>query len=180
MAHEKENVTFYLYRQLTSTPRKLLLISSYFNCLCCARNVILFIAQKTWYFYCTRKHDIFFTQKTWYFLLHKGTWCFYYTKEHAIVYCTKQDDIFIAQRNMDKVGQWFTAGRWFSPDTPISSTNKIDWHYSCNILESGINHHSHNHILLHKGTWYFYCTKRSFVLCPKVEHLLCPAKRLER
>ena len=26
----------------------------------------------------------------------------------------------------DKVCQWLTAGRWFSPGTPVSSTNKTD------------------------------------------------------
>ena len=28
----------------------------------------------------------------------------------------------------DKVCQWLTSGRWFSPDTPVSSTNKTDPH----------------------------------------------------
>ncbi len=27
----------------------------------------------------------------------------------------------------DKVCQWLEAGRWFSPSTPISSTNKIGY-----------------------------------------------------
>jgi hypothetical protein len=28
----------------------------------------------------------------------------------------------------DKVCQWFAIGRWFSPGTPVSSTNKTDCH----------------------------------------------------
>ena len=28
----------------------------------------------------------------------------------------------------DKVCQWHAACRWFSPDTPVSSTNKTDHH----------------------------------------------------
>ena len=28
----------------------------------------------------------------------------------------------------DKVCQWLATGRWFSPDTPVSSTNKTDSH----------------------------------------------------
>jgi hypothetical protein len=28
----------------------------------------------------------------------------------------------------DKVCQWLEAGRWFSPGTPVSSTNKTDRH----------------------------------------------------
>ena len=27
---------------------------------------------------------------------------------------------------INKVGQWLSAGRWFSPNTPVSSTNKTD------------------------------------------------------
>ena len=33
------------------------------------------------------------------------------------------------------------AGRWFSPGTPVSSTNKTDRHdVTENIVESGVNH----------------------------------------
>ena len=42
----------------------------------------------------------------------------------------------------DKVCQRLAAGRWFSPDTPVSSTNKADCHW--NIVESGVKHHNHN------------------------------------
>ena len=34
----------------------------------------------------------------------------------------------------DKVCQWLAAGRWFSPGTPISSTNKSDRHDITDIL----------------------------------------------
>ena len=34
----------------------------------------------------------------------------------------------------DKVCQWLVAGRWFSPSTPISRTNKTDRHYITEIL----------------------------------------------
>jgi hypothetical protein len=34
----------------------------------------------------------------------------------------------------DKVCLWLMAGPWFSPDTPVSSTNKSDWHYITEIL----------------------------------------------
>jgi hypothetical protein len=45
----------------------------------------------------------------------------------------------------DKVCQWHAAGRWFSPDTPVSSTNKTDCHdISWNIVESGIKHQNPN------------------------------------
>ena len=34
------------------------------------------------------------------------------------------------------------AGRWFSPGTPVSSTNKTDRHdIAENIVESGVKHH---------------------------------------
>jgi hypothetical protein len=34
----------------------------------------------------------------------------------------------------DKVWQWLVAGRWFSPGTPVSSTNKTDRHDITEIL----------------------------------------------
>jgi len=34
----------------------------------------------------------------------------------------------------DKVCQWLTTGRWFSPGTPVSSTNKTDRHDIAEIL----------------------------------------------
>jgi len=34
----------------------------------------------------------------------------------------------------DKVFQWLTTGRWFSPGTPVSSTNKTDLHDIAEIL----------------------------------------------
>ena len=35
---------------------------------------------------------------------------------------------------IDKVCQWIAAGRWFSPGTPVSSTNKTDLHDITEIL----------------------------------------------
>jgi hypothetical protein len=42
------------------------------------------------------------------------------------------------------------AGRWFSPGTPVSSTNKTDRHDITEILlkQSGVKHHNHNPNLL--------------------------------
>ena len=44
----------------------------------------------------------------------------------------------------DKVCQWLATGRWFSPDTPVSSTNKTGRHYiyKWNIVGSGVKHHT--------------------------------------
>jgi hypothetical protein len=43
--------------------------------------------------------------------------------------------------------------QWFSPGTPISSTNKID--RNCNIVESGVKHHNSNPYQIHdKHTWH--------------------------
>ena len=42
----------------------------------------------------------------------------------------------------DKVSQWLAAGRWFSPSTPLSSTNKTDRHDNWNIVETGVKHHN--------------------------------------
>jgi hypothetical protein len=44
----------------------------------------------------------------------------------------------------NKVCQWLATGQWFSPGTPISSTNKIDRHDKTEIFESGVKHHNPN------------------------------------
>ena len=41
------------------------------------------------------------------------------------------------------VCQWLVTGQWFSPGTPVSSTNKIDRH---DITESGIKHPYENKV----------------------------------
>ena len=38
----------------------------------------------------------------------------------------------------DKVCQWLAAGRWFSPGTPVSSTNKNDRHDITKIVLKGV------------------------------------------
>ena len=35
------------------------------------------------------------------------------------------------------VCQWFATGQWFSPSTPVFSTNKTDGY----IVEGGVKHH---------------------------------------
>jgi hypothetical protein len=56
----------------------------------------------------------------------------------------------------DKVCQWFTAGRWFSPGTPVSSTNK-NWppRYSWNIAGGSVRHHNPNHFRLRKPEYQY-------------------------
>ena len=44
----------------------------------------------------------------------------------------------------DHVCRWLAAGRWFSPGTPISFTNKTDPH---NIIESGVKRHNTNPLI---------------------------------
>ena len=45
----------------------------------------------------------------------------------------------------DKVCQWFATGRWFSPGTPISSTNKIDrYNITELLLKMALSAISHN------------------------------------
>ena len=50
----------------------------------------------------------------------------------------------------DKVCQWLTTGRWFSPGTPVSSTNKTDRHDMTEILlRVALKPHSLNPNLAH-------------------------------
>ena len=48
----------------------------------------------------------------------------------------------------DKVCQWLAIGQWFTPCTPVSSTNKTDRHDIIeNIVESGLKQHKPNLII---------------------------------
>jgi hypothetical protein len=40
-----------------------------------------------------------------------------------------------------KVCQWLATGRWFSPGTPLSSTNKTERYDIWNIVEIGVKHY---------------------------------------
>jgi hypothetical protein len=62
----------------------------------------------------------------------------------------------------DKVCQWLAAGRWFSPSTLISSSNKTDRHYITEILfKSDVKHHTRFDIFwLHH--WYLLITPLVF------------------
>jgi hypothetical protein len=44
----------------------------------------------------------------------------------------------------DQAYEWLAAGRWFSPGTLVSSTNKTDRHDNWNIVENGFKHHNPN------------------------------------
>jgi len=65
----------------------------------------------------------------------------------------------------DKVCQWLTAGRWFTPGTLVSSTNKTDPpRYNWNIVKSGVKHHKPNqpndlYIILTDDDMLSYSTK---------------------
>ena len=43
-------------------------------------------------------------------------------------------EVYSMQHVCDKVHQLLVTGRWFSPDTLVSSTNKTDCHYITEIL----------------------------------------------
>ena len=50
----------------------------------------------------------------------------------------------------DKICQWLTTCRWFSPGTPVSCANN-NWppRYNWNIIKSGVKHHNPNHYTLY-------------------------------
>ena len=43
-------------------------------------------------------------------------------------------EVYLIQFYVTKVCQWLVAGRWFSPGSPVSSTNKTDYHDIIEIL----------------------------------------------
>jgi hypothetical protein len=44
----------------------------------------------------------------------------------------------------DKVCEWLATDPWFSPGTPVSSTNKTDCHDTTEILLEGSHTHNNN------------------------------------
>ena len=63
----------------------------------------------------------------------------------------------------DKVCQWLAAGRWFSPGTPVSSTNKTDRHNATEILlKVALNTITLTQILMPMNKKYFYSNR---ILC---------------
>jgi len=78
----------------------------------------------------------------------------------------------------DKVCQWLVAGRWFSPGTPVSSTNKTDRHDITEILLkmawNTINPNLNPKLLLKpfRIAYYENATKNSCVLLPDIRTLI--------
>jgi hypothetical protein len=78
----------------------------------------------------------------------------------------------------DKVFQCLSAGLWFSPNTPVFSTNKIDRHDITEILLTGVIHHKnktndtyiysitpiHTHICMHTYMHIFIFQYFPFIL----------------
>jgi len=50
---------------------------------------------------------------------------------------------------MCQVCQWLVAGKWFSPDTPVSSNKNWLPQYNWNMFESGFKYHNHNPYFLY-------------------------------
>jgi hypothetical protein len=70
------------------------------------------------------------------FLLY-GSWIYNYLCNQCLSPLMLWGRISIRERCTplcDKVCQWLTTGRWFSPDPPVSSTNKTDHHDITEIL----------------------------------------------
>ena len=71
----------------------------------------------------------------------------------------------------DQVYQWLVAGLWFSPSTPISSTNKTNHHDIIqNIVESGVKHHNPPHIFL-INLIFFVIAVHIFFICLHITDL---------
>ena len=67
--------------------------------------------------------------------------CMYIVNSHVLIFHISQFFVIANcyftvshNTNSDKVGQWLAAGRWFSPGTLVSSTNKTDRHDITEIL----------------------------------------------
>ena len=64
----------------------------------------------------------------------------------------------------DKVCQWLATGRWFSPGTPVSSTNKTDRHDITEILlKVALNSINHKPITYRSQTDYSKTQRTKYV-----------------
>ena len=92
-----------------------------------------------------------------------GSWIYNYLCNRCLSPLILLVQIPLRERNTtlcDKVCQWLVAGWWFSPGTPVSSTNKTDHHDITEILfESGVKHHKTKSIffLCHILAWVTSC-----------------------
>ena len=57
-----------------------------------------------------------------------------FTKWYCVFDIIFSCQVYSIQTLCDKVYQWLAAGRWFSPGTPVSSSNKTDRHDIAEIL----------------------------------------------
>jgi hypothetical protein len=57
-----------------------------------------------------------------------------YKYADLIASCSSRLSIYFNKENLSRCCQWFAASRWFSPGTPVSSTNKFDCHDITEIL----------------------------------------------
>ena len=68
-----------------------------------------------------------------------GSWIYHYLRNQCLssltLWVRTPLRLGVPDTNLcDKVCQCITTGRWFSPDTPVSSTNKTDRHHITEIL----------------------------------------------
>ena len=78
----------------------------------------------------------------WSWLWSNGSWSYNYLyKQFPItIKVVSSNSMYCEECSIqlcDEVCQWLAAGRWFSPGTPLSSTNKMDCHDMTEILLKG-------------------------------------------
>ena len=97
---------------------------------------------------CTRIYPVLGRRTSW--LWSYGSWIYKYLYNQCLSPLTLWVRISLMQCVLDttlcdKVCQWLTAGRLFSPGTPVSSTNKTDCHDKTEILlKVALNTINHN------------------------------------
>ena len=106
--------------------------------------------------------SIIYTLKGLSWLWSYGSWIYNYICNQCLSPLTLWVQILFRRSILDptlcdKVCQWLVAGRWFSLDTLVSSTNKTDCYNITEILlKVALNTISHHHLFTLNGKIFFF------------------------
>jgi hypothetical protein len=125
-------------------------------------SIIYTLKGLSWSWYSIYVISIIYTLKGLSWLWSYGSWIYNYICNQCLSPLTLWVQILFRWSILDptlcdKVCQWLVAGRWFSLDTLVSSTNKTDCYNITEILlKVALNTISHHHLFTLNGKNFFF------------------------
>jgi hypothetical protein len=125
-------------------------------------SIIYTLKGLSWSWYSIYVISIIYTLKGLSWLWSYGSWIYNYICNQCLSPLTLWVQILFRRSILDptlcdKVCQWLVAGRWFSLDTLVSSTNKTDCYNITEILlKVALNTISHHHLFTLNGKIFFF------------------------